>query len=191
MWAWGRVAAAVVALTLVGVAAEAQRPQTRQGFWIAFGLGYGSANLSCSGCAGGSDGGATAHIRLGGTLSDRVLLGGDVTGWAKEESGVTAAIGNVSFVVQYYPKPAAGFFLKGGAGFSNILFEVVGEQVTGESFGLSGGAGYDVRVGRNISLTPVVEFLYGGSRDLQLDGATVLSGVSSTVISVGLGVTFH
>lgn len=188
------VTRASVLLATIGVlaagVAPAQHPQTRQGFWIAFGLGYGAAKLSsCSGCS--SEGSGTGHVRLGGTLNEQLLLGGDITGWVKEQSGVTATVGAVSFVAQYYPMPASGLFLKGGVGYSGVAFEAGGDQVTGTGFGLSAGAGYDIRVGRNISITPIVDFLYGGSRDLQLDGTTVLDGVSSTLLNFGLGVTFH
>ncbi len=169
----------------------AQRPQTRRGVGIAFGLGWGSADLSCDGCSGPREGGGVGHIRLGGTLNQKLLLGGDITGWAKEESGLTAALGNVSFVAQYYPMEQGGLFVKGGAGFSNILFSGNGTEASGESFGLSAGVGYDIRVGRNISITPIADFLFGGSRDIQESGTTVLSGMSMNVFSVGLGVTFH
>ncbi len=54
--------AAVGTLTLSAVQlASAQEPRTRHGFWGAFGLGYGSNSLSCSGgCTfnSGSSGGA-------------------------------------------------------------------------------------------------------------------------------------
>ena len=171
----------------------AQKPQIRKGFWIAFGFGYGSANLSCDSllCSGGSEGGGTGHIRLGGTLNEQLLLGGDISGWAKEESGATQAVGNVSFIAQYYPMKQSGLFLKGGAGFSSIMLEGGGRTADGESFGLSAGVGYDIRVGRNISITPIADFLFGGSRDLQVDGVTQTAGVSTTTLSVGLGVTFH
>jgi hypothetical protein len=71
------------------------------------------------------------------------------------------------------------------------MFEDVGQRASGESFGLSAGVGYDIRVGRNISITPIADFLFGGSRDLQYQGATVVPGVGNNVFSVGLGVTFH
>jgi len=181
---------AVVAAWLAAGPAAAQHPQVRRGFWIAFGLGYGSAKLSsCSGCS--AEGSGTGHLRLGGTLNERLLLGGDLTGWVKEQSGVTATVGAVSFVAQYYPLPASGLFFKGGVGYSGVAFAAAGEQVTGTGFGLSGGVGYDIRVGRNVSLTPIVDFLYGGSRDLRLNGTTLLSDVSSTLVNFGLGVTFH
>ena len=170
----------------------AQRPQTRQGFWIAFGPGYGSADLSCDTfCTGSREGGGAFHIRLGGTLNQKLLLGGDMTGWAKEESGLTEALGNVSFIAQYYPMEQGGLFLKGGAGFSTILFSGNGGEASGESFGLSAGVGYDIRVGRNVSITPIADFLFGGSRDIQESGTTVIPGMSMNVLNVGLGVTFH
>lgn len=188
----------VRSLTLVAALAlcaaqmgTAQRPQTRQGFWIAFGLGWGSADLSCDGCTDPREGGGVGHVRLGGTLNQKLLLGGDVTAWTKDENGVRLSMGNVSFIGQYYPMEQGGLFLKGGAGFSSIMLESAGQSASGESFGLSAGVGYDIRVGRNISITPVADFLFGGSRDIQYQGATVAPGVGSNVFSVGLGVTFH
>lgn len=185
----------IVALSVASELA-AQRPQTREGFWIAFGLGYGSADLSCDGCAvdligGGRAGGGVAHVRLGGTLSPRVLLGGDVTGWTKDKNGVTLTAGNVSMVVVYYPMVEGGLFVKGGAGFSSIMIEEGGQQTDGASFGLSGGFGYDVRVGRNISITPLFDFLYAGSQDLQYQSQTRYPGVTANMFSVSVGVTFH
>lgn len=182
--------ATVLALCAATVGA-AQKPQIRKGFWIAFGFGWGSADVTCDGCTGSREGGGTGHIRLGGTLNQKLLLGGDITAWTKEEGGTTASVGNVSFIAQYYPMEQGGLFLKGGAGFSSIMLENGGNTASGESFGLSAGIGYDIRVGRNISITPIADFLFGGSRDLQYSGATVASGIGVNVFTVGLGVTFH
>lgn len=187
-----RVGLATMMMAVVAAAGvSAQRPQTRQGFWIAFGLGYGSADLTCDGCTFDREGGGVGHIRLGGTLNPKVLLGGDVTAWTKEKDGVTFTAGNVSMVVLYYPMLEGGLFVKGGAGFSSIMIEVGGQQVDGASFGLSGGLGYDIRVGRNISITPLFDFLYAGSQDLQYQSQTVLPGVSGNTFSFSVGVTFH
>ncbi len=194
---WIRVCIVVIAVALsVAMGLSAQRPQTREGFWIAFGVGYGSADLSCGGCgldtiAAGREGGGVAHVRLGGTLSPKVLLGGDVTGWTEDRNGVTLTAGNVSMVVIYYPMAERGLFVKGGAGFSSIIVEQGGQQTDGASFGLSGGVGYDVRVGRNISITPLFDFLYVGSQDLQYQNRTEYPGVNGNVFSFSVGVTFH
>lgn len=187
-----RVGLATMMMALVAAAGvSAQRPQTREGFWIAFGLGYGSADITCDNCTFDREGGAAGHIRLGGTLNPKLLLGGDVTAWTKDIDGVTLTTGNVSMVAQYYPMVAGGLFLKGGAGFSSIILEAGGEQADGVSFGLSGGLGYDIRVGRNISITPLFDFLFGGSRDLQYQSQTVASGISANTFTFSVGVTFH
>jgi hypothetical protein len=188
-----RVTGLVAVLALLCAAnAAAQRPQTRRGFWIAFGFGYGSADITCDACPETDrEGSATGHLRLGGTLSPKLLLGGDVTGWAKEENGATLGLGTVSFIAQYYPKEQGGLFLKGGAGFSSATIEVAGEQAGASSWGLSAGVGYDIRVGRNISLTPIADFLIAGKGDLQVNGQTALEGLGWNVFTLGLGVTFH
>jgi len=72
-----RSGAIVLALLALGVtAASAQHPQTRKGFWIGFGVGYGSYGISCSGCSGlGRESSFTGHIRLGGTVRRTGWLG--------------------------------------------------------------------------------------------------------------------
>ena|SRR6266571_2230923 len=101
-----RGSAMVVALLVLGVSvASAQHPQTRKGFWIGFGFGYGS--YTCTDC--GSTGGASGYLKMGGTVSPHLLLGGESNGWTKSENGATLSTGNASFAAYYYPQPAGGF----------------------------------------------------------------------------------
>ena len=170
---------AVVGLLAVGAlgSAQAQRAQTREGFWIGFGFGYGSSSLSCgSGCSFTSDskgGGGAGYLKMGGTLSPKVLLGGEVNGWVKDVSGTTEEVGNVSAALYLYPAPASGFFVKGGVGFASYMLRNGGSSVSASGFGLLAGLGYDIRVGRKISLTPTGNFYFGSDGDLK-DGGTVL-----------------
>ena len=48
-----RVLGLLAVLTTSASVARAQYPQRREGFWIGFGLGYGSANVTCDGCGSG------------------------------------------------------------------------------------------------------------------------------------------
>src|SRR5438445_3708335 len=59
--------------------------------------------------------------------------------------------------------------------------------------GGTAGVGYDIRVGRNVSLTPVANFVYGGVGDLNVSGggAPFATGWKQNVVDFGLGVTFH
>src|SRR5205807_8953042 len=50
--------------------------------------------------------------------------------------------------------------LKGGVGYATFRPNA-GSTTSGSGFGLIAGAGYDVRIGRNVSLTPVGNFLFG------------------------------
>src|SRR5207248_1020205 len=121
--------ALVGALTL-GVAhlAPAQAPAARHGFWGAFGLGYGANGLTCSGgCSFNSDtkgGGLTAALKLGGTPSPRVRLGGEVNVWTKDHGDVTESVGNVSVAVYFYPTARSGFFVKARAGLRVPRLEI-------------------------------------------------------------------
>jgi outer membrane protein with beta-barrel domain len=176
------------------VVASAQRPQTRQGFWIGFGFGGGSAGISCTGCDSLSrETGFTGHLKMGGTLSPKVLLGGESIGWTKKESGTTSQLGNLAAAVYLYPAPATGFFLKGGPSFSYHRSDDGTDELTGTGFGFMLGAGYDVRVGTKISLTPVASFYWGSIGEVTLNGGTSSSGfgLKQNVFDFQLGITFH
>lgn len=183
---------AVAVLTVLGVSVvAAQKPQVRKGFWIGFGFGYGSSNVSCDGCGSSNrESGATGFLKMGGTLSDKVLLGGEVNAWTKSTNGVTADLGNVSFAAYLYPQPKSGFFVKGGVGFATTRLHNSG-TAEASGFGFVAGLGYDIRVGTNISITPVGNFYFGSDGDLKESGTTLETGWKHNVYEFGLGITFH
>jgi hypothetical protein len=157
---------------LFATTASAQQAQTRQGFWIGGGLGYGS--LGCNGCD--RLGGVSGYLKLGGTLRQNILVGVETNGWTKSEFGQTLTMGNMSGAAYFYPMPSNGLFIKGGLGYS-----ILDDGFNNESgFGLLAGLGYDVRVGRNMSITPVANWFRGS-----------FSGASANVLQIGLGVTSH
>ena len=175
--------------------AWAGHPQARQGFWIGFGVGYGSAGVNCDDCGGEREGSFTGSFKLGGTLSDKVLLGVESNGWLKEQEGVTLTLGSFTGTVTFYPQASSGFFLKGGVGLSYISTDFkdgsLSVSVSKAGWGVLAGAGYDIRVGRNISITPAVNYYYGKPGDLDFEGETVLGGWSQDVVSFEIGITFH
>ncbi|HET9984512.1 MAG TPA: hypothetical protein VFQ38_13020 [Longimicrobiales bacterium] len=147
-----RYAAVLAALVMFPGYLAAQKPQTREGFWFSGGLGYGS--LGCQDCDS-REGGLSGGLSLGGTLSDRVLLGVGTTGWTKSEDGATLTAGTLAATIRFYPSSTGGFFLLGGLGFGTVNLKVSGlgsDSQTGAGAVL--GLGYDIRVGRMVSLTP-------------------------------------
>jgi hypothetical protein len=185
-----RVVALLAAFSFAASAAQAQYPQRRDGFWIGFGLGYGSANVSCDNCNSGPRlGGFTGLLKLGGSPSRDLLIGASLNGWSRQYGATTETMGNVTASLFYYPVTTSGFFLTGGLGFSGYSLDT-SPKVSGSGWGFTAGAGYDFRVGRNVSLTPVVNLIYGQLGDFAVPGGTA-RGWKQNVIDVGLGVTFH
>ena len=166
---------------LLASSASAQQAQTRQGFWVGGGMGYGSLGLSCTGCVDvGRTGGLSGYAKLGGTLRPNILLGVEMNGWTKSEAGATITMGNLSGAAYWYPMATQGLFIKGGAGYSVLAVDDGTTSANDSGLGLLGGVGYDIRVGRNLSMTPVMNWFRGG-----------FDGGSANVLQFGMGVTSH
>ena len=186
---------AAVLLAVCVSTVGAQKPQTRNGFTISFGLGGGSAGSTCDDCSSERQSAPSGYLRIGGALRPNLILAGEANAWSKEydEVGTTATltIATVNFVAQWYPQPSNGFFLSAGVGTGTMGVEVkiptggkFSNNTTG--FGYQVGTGYDVRLGSNFSLTPFATYFAtaGGKFD---SGAKV----DGNVFHVGLGFTWH
>ena len=166
-------------LSAQGTDSGSGKPQTRDGFWIGFGLGAGS--LGCDGCGGARESAFSGNFKLGGTINPHFLLGAETNGWYKSEGGATVSYGNLSAVGYYYPSATSGFYLKGGLGWARVTLDAGG---LGSDSDMGGGAvlglGYDARVRRNFSLTPYVNFMGGR-----------FANSTANVVQYGLGFTWH
>ena len=185
MHSTARVIALLALLSCAATAARAQYPQRRDGFWIGFGLGYGAANITCDNCVDSSSvGGITGFVKLGGAIN----------AWSRSNAGLTETIANVTASVYLYPATRSGFFVTGGVGVSSYHANTFPAS-EGTGLGLTAGAGYDIRVGRDVSLSPVVNFVFGalGDFDVPLNGGgfATARGWKQHVVDVGLAVTFH
>ncbi len=180
---WTRALPVVAVLLMVGVGdAEAQESR-RRGFWVGFGLGPGW-NTS-EGLDDGRRAGFSGYLRMGGTISRKVLLGGEVIGWGRDDDGTTVGRGNVTVTALFYPKATGSFFLKGGVGGSSVEVKRENVSVTDTGFGLTLGTGWNVRLGQSLSLTPNVDFLFQA-----FDAGENLQS-TNTMLILTLGLTFH
>lgn len=114
-------------LALPGVA-SAQNPQVRSGFWFNGGIGLGS--YGCEGCSGRESGG-TLTLGLGGTLSQKVVIGGAMNIWAKEVNGVDVSVGTITAMIRFYPSATGGFYLTGGLGYGSVGISSGSYAITG------------------------------------------------------------
>ena len=136
-------------------------------------MGYGT--LGCDGCIS-RDEGLSGGLSMGTAIGDRVLFGVGTTGFAKEVLGEMLSVGTLDARIRFYPVKTSGFFMNVGAGLGSLSYG--GESEFG--FGMMLGLGWDIRVGRNVSLTP----FWNGF-------AMANSNVDANVGQIGIGVTIH
>jgi len=165
-------------------------PQTRSGLTVSFGFGSGSATFDCDGCDTGSQNGGTGYIRLAGTVRPNLIIGGEINGWTKTQSGATLSVAGLTAVAQWYPNVTGGFFVDAGIGTGSITaeYDIGGGTLTQTQRGVTYqiGAGYDWRVGRNFSLSPYAKYF-----SVQTGDNTNGDKLNSNVFHLGLGFTWH
>jgi hypothetical protein len=172
----GALAAAAILLLGGSAAAQERVPRGlvevddtgRHGFWGALGIGAGGEAFDLRDGTGYS--GVlyrpTVSLRLGGTPSRYLRLGGEILAWIDDEGPRTASLTSLLFVTQLYPIPATGLYLKGGLGLGRNEVDFDGGYGVGDT-GFAGllGAGWELRVGRRLYLNPaadIVEHRYTG-----------------------------
>jgi hypothetical protein len=190
------VLAAAAILLLGGGAAAQDTPRGlvegtdagRHGFWGALGVGAGGEAFDLRDGAGysGELYRPTISLRLGGTPSRYVRLGGELQGWIDDQGSRTESLTSVLFITQFYPAPATGLYLKGGLGLGRSQVDFDDGFGLGDT-GFAGllGAGWEVRVGRRLYLNPAVDLIQhrytgrGGDR------------YRERIVNFGIGVLFQ
>lgn len=192
-----RTAIAIIATTLALSAtardALAQRPQTRQGVNVSFGLGGGSAGIRCDGCTRGREGGNLFYLNIGGTITPRLTIGGELNGFGRTSNEEDLTIAAVMAVGHFYPRATSGFFVTTGVGLTNTLIEnrLDRTSVTASGFGVEAGLGYDVRLGRNFSLSPYAQYVTSFSNQVMYSGVAAPGRINADYVHIGLGFTWH
>lgn len=178
-------------LSTTALAQSTSLPQNREGFGISFGLGGGSAGAECDFCTSDRTTALSGYLRLGGHVNRQLFVGFESNGWTDSELDIDTTLGFYNAVVQFYPNPDQGLYLKGGLGLA-MYQETDGiDEVTSSALGFSAGIGYDFRVGRNFSLTPYANFLMSTKGELALNDESTGLNVSANLLQVGLGFTWH
>lgn len=182
-----RALGSLIAVAVLSSLGSAQA-QTRGGFFLGLGAGWGSAKTDCDSCQGGRDrqDSVATHLRVGTTLSERLALGVELNGWFHTNISLIGA--TAAFYL--YPNDQ-GLFFKAGVGLSRDDVPLGSETLAGVGWGAMAGIGYDIPIGSSFAVTPVATFRYAQPGDLRLDGETILSGFKHNVIEVGVGLTFY
>jgi hypothetical protein len=194
---------AAVILSLVGATHDAAaQAAARSGFWLEGGWGAGTVRSACSACPSVTVAyGTSTHLRVGGALSARALLGLELFALHSSEleladgaPPVDAENGSLGPVVIWYVGPS-GLFLKGGVGLARGNFTVrstSGEPVTTDRTGstITFGVGFDLGVARRFALTANLGMNVAAIGDVDVDG-TVADDVVATVYEAAVGITLR
>lgn len=188
--------AIALAFLTTGVAAAQETPRglalvhdgDRGGFWAGLGLGAGGESFDLRDGAGYSSElyRPTVSLRLGGTPSQHLRLGGEVLAWINEDGDAVESLTSFLFIGQIYPAASAGLYLKGGLGLGRNAVDFDDGYGLGET-GFAGlvGAGWEVRLGRRFYLNPTVDLVghwYGGRGT---------DGYRERLVNFGIGVLFQ
>jgi hypothetical protein len=179
--------AAALSLMIATTPALGQRVAQHEGFWISFGFGGGLA-LGDALFEDDSKAGGAGFLRMGGSPSQQLIIGGELIGWGTEKDGDNIGRGALMFTALYYPSSAGGVYLKGSAGFAGRSFEREVPSTEGPAtirdetggIGLGAGLGYDIQLGRNFFLTPALDWVFTGTE-----------GDAASLLLFTVGATWH
>jgi hypothetical protein len=140
----------------------------REGLWGAIGLGAGAESFNANDGLGWSDdkGGGLAYFKIGGTVSQSLLLGVEGQVWSTNYywDNYDRSLSSLMAIAQVYPSARGAGWLKGGFGLAHDQLNLYGSSrptytgKTGTAFDL--GLGYDFRVARNISASPSLDLVF-------------------------------
>jgi hypothetical protein len=169
--AMSRIRTTVVALflLLVSVPALAEiHPSDRDGWYLGIGFGGGNAGISES---DERESGGAGSLRAGYVITPKFGLGFDGNMWFKTVENVEWTFSTYAANVNFYP--GGGFALRAGIGGGDAEAAVSsGNQttsVTESGFGVSGGIGYEIRVGRRWAIGPEVNAAYINLESFDVD----------------------
>jgi hypothetical protein len=163
----------------------------REGFWISLGFAWGARSTAacCPKCCEGGDAtGPSGSLRMGGTLSRRLLVGGEADGYWKR-SPITERVAFYSAVLYWYPNPGGTFFVKGGVGLYQYDLTDLNRPVSDwrlvSAMGLAAGfgVGFDVYYGRAFSVTPFLNVATGLT--------SRATGARPTLLQAGVSAVWH
>ena len=188
-----RIAAAgLVAALALSQPARAQ-DATLRGPWLGAGIGTASAAVNCDICNGERNGALSGYLAGGFTLSRSLRAGAELNAWRDETAGVTQRLILYGASLYWMPTPTASWHLKGGIGLLNYRASTGDDDedpLEASNPALQLGAGYDVRAGSKLWLTPFANLIVSTSGNLT-SGNSIVTDASFSLMQIGAAVTWR
>lgn len=175
----------VTALQAQGGVAE------HRGFWFGAGVGLGSARLSCSICRSGRDGGTSGYLRVGATVTPRLLVGAETVVWYHSQDQIDYLLGSLQAIVVLYPLKKSGLYFKTGLGIAQYSAKDDDDKVSSQALAGQFGAGYEIPISRSMSIVPYANFIGSSGADVRFNDTVSGLSANTSLIQVGVGITLH
>jgi hypothetical protein len=186
---------AIAALALAPHTAAAQDERPRHGLWASIGIGGGQVETWSDQAATATKSTLTISLRGGVTVVPALRLGLEVNGWGLESASTSdpskgVTVNETLVIAQLYPWPRRGLYLKGGMGggsFNTMHADDWGSKAFGATVL---GAGYEVRLRRDLFLTLTADWARGplGDADPRIVTST---GRRFRGWAVDVGIQYH
>ena len=178
------ICAACITLFLLAPAVSAEDIYIRNGFWGGVDAGAGILQQSFNEGDDEDDIFLYLGFKGGYAVNPHLLIGLEFSGWLLEASDLNdpdegKGISQAFIITQLYPGKESGFFAKAGGGYVSIWSNRPDDTRREQGWGLTAGAGYDIKLNEAAALSPFVNFNYGEAGDWNY-----------TAITFGIGVTF-
>lgn len=170
----------------------------RAGFWWGLGLGGGKADVKCDICTNvDPETFPMLHVTLGATLSRSLTLGfqfggGQKSGAFGSPSSTDVGVGDANVSLYWYPMSEGNLWLQGG--LAGVFWQAKdgSNKVSSIGGGLTLGAGYDFRMGRNMSITPSLRGAWGGKAKItDQSGNTADVNWQTNFVEAGVAIVWH
>jgi hypothetical protein len=153
---------------------------SRSGLYFGAGIGRGSMNIKFSGDIDNrvSEDGPGFNYRFGYAVNDMIHIGMDMDLLVYYNHSRLNTFAGYSFVVNYYINDL--LFIKAGPSLTAVEGEPTGSEESLTGFGITAGAGLDIRIFSRLAFTPIYSFYYNTT-----------SGVVTKYQVIALGGTYY
>jgi hypothetical protein len=182
----------ILGLMLAAAPLGAQERPARSGFWWGIGGGYGVYHHTCTQCdrPTGTAGLATSYLAVGGTVNAHLTLGVELASGFITPGGWTTSLSGVATL---YPWATRWLFFRGGAGTSSYRQGSYVEYppYTGSGYGWLAAVGWDLRVPRGPSFSPMITYRAGAPGLVSTFAEIGARNLRQRSVAITLGLTFH
>ncbi len=163
----------------------------RRGLWLGLGVAPASVHAKGVRCSADRKLGYAGYIQIGGSISTRLKLGAEATGWRQSDADSTREYGAVTLVLLLHPVPTSPVYLKVGVGAGRYAERGGSDLLSANGFAALLGAGADFRIGQRITIGPYVNYLFSNNQNQKVNRLLQFTTLDLNMVQFGVGGRWH